>query len=388
MLDVIDIRDAFSQRYGVHPRLMVRAPGRVNLIGEHTDYNDGFVFPVAIDRATYVAARPRDDRQVHILALDIGEEDEFDLDDFGHSAERPWSNYIRGVAKALLVAGHSLAGVNLLITSDVPQGAGLSSSAALEIAVGYAFQLLNRLNLLGEELALLAQGAENNFVGVQCGIMDQFISALGRKDHALLIDCRELIARPVPLPHDARIVICDSSVRHEHGTSGYNIRRAQCEEAVRLLKPVLPKITALRDVSLHDLDQHGALLPAVVLRRARHIVSENVRVLESVAALERGDYARFGLLMNQSHISMRDDYEITVPPIDLLVELAQAVSGCYGSRMTGGGFGGCTVSLVANSAVESFATTVALGYAEAAGKTATIYVCTASDGVGRAVPEN
>lgn len=388
MLDVVDIRDAFSQRYGVHPRLMVRAPGRVNLIGEHTDYNDGFVFPVAIDRATYVAARPRDDRRVHILAFDIGEEDDFDLDDFGHSAAHPWSNYIRGVAKALLVAGHSLAGVNLLITSDVPQGAGLSSSAALEIAVGYAFQLLNRLNLLGEELALLAQGAENNFVGVQCGIMDQFISALGRKDHALLIDCRELIARPVPLPHDARIVICDSSVRHEHGTSGYNIRRAQCEEAVRLLKPVLPKITALRDVSLHDLDQHGALLPAVVLRRARHIVSENVRVLESVAALERSDYARFGLLMNESHISMRDDYEITVPPIDLLVELAQAVPGCYGSRMTGGGFGGCTVSLVANSAVEAFATTVARSYAEATGKTATIYVCTASDGVGRAVPEN
>ena len=387
MLDVATIREAFSRRHGVHPWLMVRAPGRVNLIGEHTAYNDGFVFPVAIDRATYVAARPRDDRRIHITALDLGAEDEFDLDDFGHSAANPWSNYIRGVAKGLLVAGHSLGGANVLITSDVPQGAGLSSSAALEVAVGYAFQVLNRLNLLGEELALLAQGAENNFVGVQCGIMDQFISALGREGHALLIDCRELNARPVPLPHDARIVICDSSIRHEHGSSGYNERRAQCEEAVRLLKPVLPKILALRDVTLANLHEHAGLLPPVVLQRARHVVSENQRVLESVAALEAGEYARFGQLMNASHSSMRDDYEITIPAIDRLVEIAQAQPGCYGSRMTGGGFGGCTVSLVETSAVAAFSANVAAAYTEATGKTAKIYICVASDGVGRAVPE-
>ena len=388
MLDVTEIRDAFTRYHGVHPRLMVRAPGRVNLLGEHTDYNDGFVFPVAIDRATYVAARPRDDRRVHMLALDIGEEDAFDLDNFGHSAEHPWSNYIRGVVKGLLVAGHELGGANLLITSDVPRGAGLSSSAALEVSVGYAFQVLNRLNLLGEELALLAQGAENNFVGVQCGIMDQFISALGRKDHALLIDCRELNARPVPLPADAKIVICDSSIRHEHGTSGYNDRRAQCEEAVQVLKTVLPKIFALRDVTLADLAQYGHLLSPIVLQRAQHIVSENERVLASVAALERGDYTQFGQLMDASHISMRDDYEITVPAIDQLVEIAQAIPGCYGSRMTGGGFGGCTVSLVDTGAVEAFSATVAQNYRIATGYTATIYVCSASDGVGRAVPEN
>ena len=387
MLDVTEIRDQFTQHYGAHPRLMVRAPGRVNLIGEHTDYNDGFVFPVAIDRATYVAARPRDDRRVRTFATDIGEIDEFDLDDFGHSSEHPWSNYIRGVVKGLLIAGHSLEGVNMLITSDVPQGAGLSSSAALEIAVGYTFQVLNKLNILGEELALLAQGAENNFVGVQCGIMDQFISALGRKDHALLIDCRELIARPVPLPHDAKIVICDSGVRHEHGTSGYNDRRLECEEAVAVLKGPMPKITALRDVSLADLETHGHLLSPVVLRRARHVVSENGRVLESVAALEAGDYAHFGELMNASHASMRDDYEITVPPIDTLVEIAQVLGGCYGSRMTGGGFGGCTVSLVDRSAVDTFTQQLTALYAEKTERSATIYVCSASDGVGRALPE-
>lgn len=387
MLNVNDIRDHFSQQYGVHPRMMVRAPGRVNLIGEHTDYNDGFVFPVAIDRATYVAARPREDRKVHVFAANLNDADEFALDDFGHSAEHPWSNYIRGVVKGLLVAGHPLDGANLLISSDVPQGAGLSSSAALEVAVGYTFQLLNKLNILGEELALLAQGAENNFVGVQCGIMDQFISALGQRDHALLIDCRELNARPVPLPHDAKVVICDSSVRHAHGTSGYNERRAQCEEAVRILKGPMPKISALRDVTLDDLARYADMLPPVVLKRARHVVSENARVLESVAALEIGDYERFGQLMNESHTSMRDDYEITVPPIDTLVELARAVPGCYGSRMTGGGFGGCTVSLVTASSVEQFQRDVAQAYKAQTGLETTIYVCTASDGVGRAVPE-
>lgn len=387
MLDVTTIREAFFAQYGDHPHLIVRAPGRVNLIGEHTDYNDGFVFPVAIDRATYVAARPRADRRIHIVAADIDAVDEFDLDAFDHSQANPWSNYIRGVVKGLLIAGHELAGANLLITSDVPQGAGLSSSAALEIATGYAFQVLNHLNLLGEELALLAQGAENNFVGVQCGIMDQFISALGRAGHALLIDCRNLDARSVPLPSDAKVVICDSSVRHEHGSSGYNDRRAQCEEAVRILRDPLPRIAALRDVTLADLDRHGHLLSPVILKRARHIVSENGRVIESVHALEAGDYQRFGVLMNDSHRSMRDDYEISVPEIDTLVRLAQAVPGCYGSRMTGGGFGGCTVSLVEVAAVEDFQRVVADAYQRATGRTATIYVCTASDGVGRAVPE-
>ena len=213
MLDVNLIRDQFELHYGIHPRLIVRAPGRVNLIGEHTDYNDGFVFPAAIDRATYVAARPRDDNKIHIFAVDLGDEDEFDLEQIEFSTAHSWSNYLRGVAKALLIAGHTLGGANILITSDVPRGSGLSSSAALEVATGYTFQLLNRLNLLGEELALLAQGAENTFVGVQCGIMDQFISALGRLDHALLLDCRDLNYRPIPLPRRRQ----DRGLRQPYG---------------------------------------------------------------------------------------------------------------------------------------------------------------------------
>ncbi|MEN9933673.1 MAG: hypothetical protein RLZZ387_252 [Chloroflexota bacterium] len=387
MLDVNTIRDQFQLRYGIHPRLIVCAPGRVNLIGEHTDYNDGFVFPVAIDRATYIAARPRDDRMVHVVAADLGDEDEFSLDAIEHSKDHLWSNYIRGVAKALLVAGHSLGGVNLLVTSDVPRGAGLSSSAALEVGVGYAFQTLNRLNILGEELALLSQGAENNFVGVNSGIMDQFISALGQPDHALLIDCRDLGYRPVPIPPSTQIVVCDSHIERSLAASAYNQRRKECEEAVRILKQWYPKILALRDVTVEQLRAHEADLPEPVRQRARHVVTENDRATRGATALEAGDVAEFGRLMNESHASLRDDYEVSIPPIDSLVAAAQVVPGCYGSRITGAGFGGCTVSLVDQSAVERFRQEVAAAYLAATGSEATIYVCKASGGVGRALSE-
>ena len=387
MLDVNTIRDQFQQHYGIHPHLMVRAPGRVNLIGEHTDYNDGFVFPAAIDRATYVAARPRDDGRVHVFAVDLGDEDEFSLDDIDHSAAHPWSNYIRGVAKGLVVAGHRLEGANLLITSDVPRGSGLSSSAALEVSTGYAFQLLNRLNILGEELALLAQGAENSFVGVNSGIMDQFISALGRRDHALLLDCRDLNYRPVPLPADAQIVVCDSHVERTLAGSAYNQRRHECEEAVRILKQWHPKITALRDVTVAQFEEHAADLPDPVRARARHVITENDRVLRSAEALDAGDLAAFGRLMNESHASLRDDYQVSIPEMDVLVEAARRVPGCFGSRLTGAGFGGCTVSLVARASVERFQQDVAAAYRAATGRATTIYVCRASDGVGRALPD-
>jgi galactokinase len=387
MLDVSAIREQFEQHYGIHPHLMVRAPGRVNLIGEHTDYNEGFVFPAAIDRATYVAARPRDDDRVHVFAVDLADEDEFALDSIEHSSAHPWSDYIRGVAKSLLVAGHTIRGANLLITSDVPRGAGLSSSAALEVATGYAFQLLNRLNLLGEELALLAQGAENSFVGVQSGIMDQFISALGRRDHALLLDCRDLNYRPVPLLAGTQIVVCNSNVERKLAGSAYNQRRQECEEAVRIFKQWYPKISALRDVSPDQLRAHEAALPEPVRARARHVITENERVLRSAAALDAGDMATFGRLMNESHASLRDDYEVSIREMDVLVEAAQEVNGCYGSRLTGAGFGGCTVSLVDSSAVDRFQHDVAAAYRAATGRETTIYVCRASDGVGRAVPE-
>ncbi len=387
MLDVNTIRDQFQQHYGIHPRLIVRAPGRVNLIGEHTDYNDGYVFPVAIDRATYVAARPRDDQRVHIVAVDLDDEDEFALDQIERSAEHPWSDYVRGVAKALLVAGHILGGANLLIRSDVPRGSGLSSSAALEVATGYAFQVLNKLNLLGEELALLAQGAENSFVGVQCGIMDQFISALGQTDHALLLDCRDLNYRPVPLPSGVKIVVCDSQVERRLAGSAYNQRRAECDEAVRLFKQWYPKISALRDMTVAQFQEHEAALPEPIRSRARHVITENDRTVRSATALERGDIETFGKLMDESHRSLRDDYQVSIPEIDALVEAARRVPGCYGSRLTGAGFGGCTVSLVAQDAVERFQRDVAAAYLEATGQATAIYVCRASDGVGRALPE-
>lgn len=388
MIDVDIIRAQFEKHYGIHPHLMVRAPGRVNLIGEHTDYNDGFVFPAAIDRATYVAARPRDDDRVHIVAVDLNDEDEFSLSDaIERSDTHAWSNYIRGVAKGLLFAGHLLGGANLLITSDVPRGSGLSSSAALEVATGYTFQLLNRLNILGEELALLAQGAENSFVGVQCGIMDQFISALGQRDHALLLDCRDLNYRPVPLPANVQIVVCDSHTERRLDNSAYNERRAECNQAVEIFRQWYPKILALRDISVAQFEEHEADLPEPVRSRARHVVTENDRAVRSAAVLEAGDVAAFGKLMNESHVSLRDDYEVSIPDMDTLVAAAQAVPGCYGSRLTGAGFGGCTVSLVANDAVERFKQEVGAAFQTATGRNTTIYVCQASDGVGRAVPD-
>jgi galactokinase len=385
MLDVNLIRDQFEQHYGIHPRLIVRAPGRVNLIGEHTDYNDGFVFPAAIDRATYVAARPRDDNKVHMVAVDLGDEDEFELDNIEFSTAHSWSNYVRGVAKALLVAGHQLGGANVLISSDVPRGSGLSSSAALEVATGYTFQLLSHLNILGEELALLAQGAENTFVGVQCGIMDQFISALGRQDHALLLDCRDLSYRPIPLPPDAKIVVCDSHMPRSQAGSAYNQRRKDCDQAVELFKQWYPKTIALRDITVEQFQAHESDLPEPVRARARHVITENDRAVRGAAALESGDVATFGQLMNESHISLRDDYEVSIPEMDLLVAAAQTVPGCYGSRLTGAGFGGCTVSLVQEQQVEQFKRDVAAAYLEKTGRETTISVCRASDGVGRAL---
>lgn len=370
--------------YGIPPQLIVRAPGRVNLIGEHTDYNDGFVFPVAIDRATYVAARSRNDRIVRVLSSDLDEEDAFSIDQVERS-NRPWHNYIRGMVLGLQMAGYALSGADLLIASDVPRGSGLSSSAALEVAVGYAFQELNQLAIPGEELALLAQGAENTFVGVQCGIMDQLIAVFGRTDHALLIDCRDLTRRAVPLPPSVAVVVCDSHIPRALAASAYNQRRQECDAAVRLLQQWHPGIHALRDLSEDQLAAHSNDLPEPIRSRARHVVSENRRTLQSVAALERGDVAAFGQLMNESHASLRDDYQVSLPEIDHLVATAQRLAGCYGSRLTGAGFGGCTVSLVERSDVESFSRDLLQAYHTATGRTATMYVCRASDGVGRAV---
>lgn len=363
-----------------------RAPGRVNLIGEHTDYNDGFVLPAALDRATTVTMTPRADRIVTVTTALGGKSFQFDLDEAAPQPKRDWTDYVRGVAVVLEAAGHRLGGADLSIASNVPLGAGLSSSAALEVSVAAALTARAGISIPLPELAKLCQKAENTFVGMNCGIMDQFISCVGIEHHAVMIDCRSLDYRPLPVAEDARIVICNSMVHHELAAAGqYNLRRAECERGVALLQPLLKAkgkdIVALRDVTMAELEAHKAALPELTYRRCRHVVSEDERVLAAADALEAGDSATFGKLMLASHVSMRDDYEITCPELDTLVDIAMSLPGCYGSRMTGGGFGGCTVSLVSADAVDGFAKALAERYIAATGKTPEIFVCAPGPGV-------
>jgi galactokinase len=376
------LSERFGERFGSAPDVIVRAPGRANLLGEHTDYNDGFVLPIAIDRSVLLATASRADRRVVLGALDLGRSTEFDLDGIERSASQPWSNYQRGVAHLLLARGYRLGGMTALLASDIPIGSGLSSSAAVEMAMGYAFRALGDLDISLSDLALVCQQAEHQFAGMPCGIMDQFVSALGRRGHALRLDCRSLEYDYVPIPAGVRVVVADSGVRRELASSEYRVRRAQCEEAVALLRTRLPEIRALRDVSPDQLDEHRDILPGVVYRRARHIVHSTARMQEAVAALHRGDAVFFGQAMNECHASLRDDYEVSCAELELLVEAAREVAGCYGSRLTGAGFGGCTVSLVAEDAVDEFARHVVRIYQAKMGREAAVIVCTPDDGVG------
>jgi len=379
-----DIGQRFAEIFGGEPAAVVRAPGRVNLIGEHTDYNDGYVLPVAIDRSVVVAAAPRDDRQVVIHALDFGESVEFSLDDIGHDQVKAWSNYQRGVAYFLEEQSVELPGLNVVVVGDIPIGSGLSSSAAVEVSMAYTWQVLAGLRLSRVELALLCQRAESEFVGVNCGIMDQFVSALGQRDHALLIDCRSLDHQSVPLPTGAAIIVADTMKRRGLVDSEYNTRRQECEEGVRILQRYLPQVQALRDVSVAQFKAQSSKLKVQKVRqRCRHIIYENERVLKSVAALRAGDLDAFGRLMNESHASLRDDYEVSCPELDIMAEAAWRANGVYGSRMTGAGFGGCAVSLVAGEAVEDFRGQVAAAYEKATDIVPQIYVCRAEDGVSK-----
>ena len=377
---VVLLRNRFRQLFDT-AALVVRAPGRVNLIGEHTDYNDGYVLPVAIDRHVLLAASLRSDRQVVIHALDFDQRAEFSLDDITPDDKHPWSNYQRGVAWVLQSEGFTLPGLNVALTSNVPIGAGLSSSAAVEVAAAYAWQVLGGLELDRVRLALLCQRAENEFVGMNCGIMDQFISALGQRDSALLIDCRSLDYELVPIPARTAIIVADTRVRRELVASEYNTRRRECEEGVRLLQHYLPGITALRDVSPEQFAEYQAHLPDGVRQRCRHVIGENDRVLRAVAALRTGDLHTFGRLMDESHASLRNDYQVSCPELDALAMAAWRVQGVYGSRMTGAGFGGCTVSLVDEGAVEAFREHVSATYRATTGTAPDIYVCRAEAGV-------
>ena len=370
---------AFLGAFGMAPETFVQAPGRVNLIGEHTDYNDGFVLPCAIDRGTVIALRRRADRRMRVLALDgEGGRDEFDLDPgLGPHQALPWSNYVRGMLLQMLKVAPALPGLDMVITGDVPQGAGLSSSASLEVAVGTAYRALGALPGVGpDELALMAQRAENDFVGCQCGIMDQLASARGEAGHALLIDCRSLLTRPVALPEGVSILIAHSMVRRGLVDSLYNDRRAACAAAARHFG-----VSALRELSLDDLAGTG--LDAVTLQRARHVVTENARTLRAAEVLAQGDLRSMSALMAASHASMRDDFEITVPAVDRLVELIAAAIGDEGGcRMTGGGFGGCVVALLPSPRVAAVTAAIGQHYRSPEGLRSTVFVCQPSAGAG------
>jgi galactokinase len=371
-LEVQSIEHAFLQRFGREPALVAKAPGRVNLIGEHTDYNEGFVLPVAIDRTIRVAAAPAAGKTVRVHAAAYDARDEWRIDAPRRTGRREWRDFVRGVAWALQDAGHQLYGVDLAIDGNLPRGAGLSSSAALEVAVGGALCAVSGVEIQPEPLALLCQRAESQFVGVQCGIMDQLAAACSRAGHALLIDCRSLELDYIPLPNDITIIVVDSKSRRALGETAYNERQEECVGAARALGA-----ESLRDAAIADVQR----LPEPLKRRARHVVSENRRVLDAVEALRQGNPHRLGELMYESHASLRDDFEVSTDELDLLVELASRIDGVVGARLTGAGFGGCTVNLVERDAAERFEEGIVAQYREATGLLVDLVLCHAVDGL-------
>lgn len=372
----MNIRQEFQDRFGYAPAHVIWTPGRVNLIGEHTDYNDGFVLPAAIDRGVFLAVSPRDDRQVQVHALNFDAHKVFSLDALMRDDADLWSNYVQGVAMVLQERGFVLRGMDAVLWGNLPVGASLSSSAAVEVATAYAFKTISQLDLPPEKMPVLCQRAENVFVGVNCGIMDQFAVTLGQRDHALFLDCRTLDYQRAPLPASVRIVVCDTRKPRTLAASAYNQRRAECEEGARFFG-----VPALRDVSVEQFRARESELPKVIRKRVRHIVTENQRVLDMVNALERGDLQAVGALMAASHASLRDDYAVSVRELDVMVELAQAQAGCVGARMTGAGFGGAAIALVQENAVDDFVKKVSAGYQQATGIEPLLLVTRAEDGV-------
>lgn len=369
------LAQTFRAYFNAKPDCIARAPGRVNLIGEHTDYNDGFVLPMAIDRAVWIAFRPRSDSTVRLFSSDFETDSAFDLHSLAPG--KGWAEYAKGVAYELMRAGYPLRGFDAVLAGDVPRGAGLSSSAALELAVARVFASVSNIAWDAAQMAKLAQKAENEWVGVNCGIMDQMASAASREGHALFLDCRSLETQPIPLPEGVAVVILDTATRRGLVNSAYNERRRQCEQAARWFG-----VEALRDVGVDDLQRwtRESGLSESAFRRARHVVTENARVLEAVEAMKRGDAARLGELFNASHLSLRDDFEVTNEALNIIVECAQEQEGCYGARMTGAGFGGCAVALTAEEKAAGFVRAAGAAYKRRSGKEAAIYVCAASEG--------
>jgi galactokinase len=376
-----EITAHFEELFGVRPRIF-RAPGRVNLIGEHTDYNDGFVMPAAVGFSTYVAIAARPDRKLFIRSEEFPGNFEFDLDRLPEQRTGAWCDYVLGVASVLQQSGHSLQGANLLVHGEVPIGAGLSSSAAVEVASAFALMSLGEIRLPLPEVAKLCQRAENTFVGAHVGIMDQFVSCMGKAGHAFLLDCRSLEFQFVPIPAGIQLVVCNTMVKHDLATGAYNTRREECEAGVRYFAKWNPAIRALCDVTVKLLDQHAPDLPETIRKRCEHVVRENQRTLEAARALTVGDLKRVGDLMRESHRSLRDLYEVSCEELDIMVEAAENLPGFCGGRMTGGGFGGCTVNLVREENSQDFAKQVAERYRHKTGIAPQVYLCTAEDGAG------
>ncbi|MCD6169472.1 MAG: galactokinase [Candidatus Latescibacteria bacterium] len=375
-----ELLSGFLQLFGSKPELAVKAPGRVNLIGEHTDYNEGFVLPVAVNRSIGIAARGRQDQQVFLYSLNFKEMASFSLNGFGKDGS--WADYPKGVIHEYQKLGEYVSGFDAVVYGDIPLGAGLSSSAAFEVATAYLLAKLNRIEIEPEEMARLCQRAENLYVGVNCGIMDQFIAVLGKRGHALFLDCRDLSFQYASIPTDeVSVVVCDSGVRRGLSDSEYNLRRSQCEQGAKRLATVLPGAKALRDISLEQFEEHQGLLPDGMRKMCRHVISENWRVKEAVVALRRGDVVRFGQLMNLSHQSLRDEFQVSCRELDLLVEIARSVDGVLGARLTGAGFGGCTVNLVRKTSAPLLAQTVEEKYEAETGIKPAVYPCQIEDGV-------
>lgn len=368
------VRAEFQRRFGAEPSFLARAPGRVNLIGDHTDYNDGFVLPMAIDREVWFAVRPRSDRRVAVHSIDFDEDGTFALDD-GRTRNGGWVEYLRGVAWALEDAGRPTRGWEGVAAGDVPLGAGLSSSAALELAAARTFVAVSGVVWQPVAMARIAQRAENQWVGVNCGIMDQLISAAGEAGRALLIDCRSLETQLVLIPDSIAVVVLDTGTRRGLVDSAYNERRAQCEAAARFFG-----VHALRDVDVTTFAARESELDAIMRKRARHVITENARTLEAARLLEQGDVAAVGALMVESHVSLRDDFEVSRTELDTMVELARKDDACLGARMTGAGFGGCAVALVRRESADAFARDVSRAYIDAVGLQPAVYVCAASQG--------
>ncbi len=380
------IAEQFRMVYGTNPLGLFRAPGRVNLIGEHTDYNDGFVMPAAIDFFSCSAIAPRSDRKLSVYSEQFRESVELDLDQLTGPPRKHWSDYVRGVAAVLWEEGYPLNGANLLIDGQVPIGSGLSSSAAIEVATALALTSVGGVTIPLLEVAKLCQRAENDYTGARCGIMDQFVSCFGRDSHAIMLDCRPLEPTYLLLPPSVRLVICNTMVRHELAAGEYNNRRASCERAVEAIRKLCPNVRALRDLTLEDLEHHRSFLADVDFRRCRHVITENGRVKDAAQALKSLNLIRIGELMYLSHESLDRDYEVSCEELNVMVEIASKLNGVFGARMTGGGFGGCTVNLVQTEAVCEFSEQIVSRYQARTGLAPLVYVCSAAEGAGAVIP--